>query len=124
MDDVGSEILQLNIKVSDRDATLEDVDRVTRQLLSELKQLNVESAKLVKGDSLPAGAKGDPAIIGSIILEILPDLVPIAFSLVQAWALRGRGRIVKIKCSDLVFEGSPEEFQQFLATREKGKKKK
>ena len=124
MDDVGSEILQLNLEVSDRDATLEDVDRLTRQLLSELKQLNVESAKLLKGDSLPAGAKGDPAIIGSIILEILPDLVPIAFSLVQTWALRGRGRTVIIKSTDLVFEGSPEEFQQFLAMREKGKKKK
>ena len=124
MDDVRSEILQLNIELSDSDATLEEIDRVTRQLLSELKQLNVESAKLVKSASLPAGAKGDPAIIGSIILEILPDLVPIAFSLMQAWSLRGRGRIVKIKCQDLVFEGSPEEFQQFLTMREKGKKKK
>jgi hypothetical protein len=124
MDNVSSEILQLNVEFSDSDATLEDIDRMTRQLLSELRGLNVESVKLVKGDSLPTGAKGDPAIIGSIVLEILPDLVPIAFSLVQTWALRRRGRTVKIKSTDLVFEGSPEEFQQFLATREKGKKKK
>ena len=124
MDNVGSEILQLNIEFSDSDATLEDIDRVTRQMLSEFRQLNVESAKLTKGGLLPTGAKGDPAIIGSIVLEILPDLLPIVFSLVQTWKLRGRGRIVKIKSTDLVFEGSPEEFQQFLATREKGKKKK
>jgi len=118
-----SDLLQLNIEVSDNNAAIEDIDLMTRHLLSELKQLNVESASLAKGGPLPTGAKGDPAAIGSIVLEVLPDVIPIVFSLVQTWALLGRGRIVKIKSEEFVFEGSPEELQQFLATREKGKKK-
>ena len=120
----NSEFTELSIEISASDATEEDVDHMTRQLLSELRQLDVESAKLAKSGFLPTGAKGDSATIGSIVLEILPDLIPIVFSVVQTWKLRGRGRIVIIKSADLVFEGSPEEFQQFLATREKGKKKK
>lgn len=124
MDNSSSDLLQLNLEVSNNDATIEDIDRMTRQLLSELRQLNVESAQLSRGGPLPTGAKGDPAAVGSIVLEVLPDLIPIVFSLVQTWTLRGRGRIVKIKSEELVFEGSPEEFQLFLATREKGKKKK
>ncbi len=39
-----TEKVEFHIEVSETDATEEDVDRMTRQLLSELRELDVESA--------------------------------------------------------------------------------
>ena len=118
------ELTQLNIEISASDATEEDIDWMTRQLLSELRELDVESAELTKGNSAPAGTKGDPFTIGSIAIQVLPAVLPSIIGLVQAWASRGQGRIVKFKGKGFEFEGSPEEFQKLLAALEKGKRKK
>jgi hypothetical protein len=113
------------IQVSAIDATEEDVDRMTRQLLSELRETDVESAELAKGGEAPRGTKsGDPITMGSIVISALPAVLPAVVTLVQAWASRGQGRTVKFKTKGIEFEGSPEEFQKLLATLEKGKKKK
>ena len=112
---------QLNIEVSASDATVEDIDRMTRQLLSELRELDVESAELTKGGAAPAGAKGDPISIGSIALELLPSVLPSVFGLVQAWVSRGRGRTVKFKGLGIEFEGSSEDLHRLLETLSKGK---
>jgi hypothetical protein len=115
---------QLNIEISANDATEEELDRMTRQLLAELRELDVESAELVKGGPAPKGSKGDPVTIGSIAIELLPVVLPSVIGLVQAWSTRGQGRTVKFKGKGIEFEGSPEELQKLLATLEKGKKKK
>jgi hypothetical protein len=120
------DLTQLNIEISASDATDEDIDRMTRQLLSELRETDVESAELAKGAPAPAGSKGDPIAIGTIALEVLPAILPSVIGLVQAWASRGQGRTVKFKgkigSERIEFEGSPEEFQKLLAMLEKGKK--
>jgi hypothetical protein len=118
------ELTELNIEVLASDATEEELDRMTRQLLSELRELNVESARLIKGGPAPKGSKGDPVTIGSIAVEVLPLAIPGVITLVQAWVSRGQGRTVKFKGKGFEFEGSPEEFQKLLTTLEKGKKKK
>lgn len=119
------ELTQLYIEVSASDATEEDIDRLTRQLLSELRKTDVESVELAKGGEMPQGAKsGDPITIGSIAVSVLPAVLPAVVSMVQAWATRGQGRTVKFKTKEIEFEGSPEEFQKLLATLEKGKRKK
>ncbi len=118
----NSELTQLQIEVSASDATEEDVDRMTRQLLSELRELNVESVELSKGGLAPQGSKGDLITIGSIAMEVLPAAIPGVIALVQAWMTRGQGRTVKFKGKGIEFEGSPEELQKLLATLEKGKK--
>lgn len=119
------ELTQLYIEVSASDATEEDIDRMTRQLLSELRKTDVESVELAKGGEMPQGAKsGDPITIGSIAVSVLPAVLPAVVSMVQAWATRGQGRTVKFKTKEIEFEGSPEEFQKLLATLEKGKRKK
>ena len=118
------DLTELNIEISASDATEEDIDRMTRQLLSELREMDVESAELAKGGPAPTGAKGDPIAIGTIALELLPALLPSVIGMVQAWAARGQGRTVKFKGRGFEFEGSPEEFEKLLATLEKGKKKK
>ena len=75
---------QFNIEISATDATEEEVDRMTRQLLSELHELDVESATLAKGEAAPSGAKGDFTSIGSIALELVPDVLPSVIGLLQA----------------------------------------
>ena len=62
---------EFHIEVSTVDATEEELDRMTRQLLSELRELNVESAELAKGDSAPSGTKSaDPVMIGNIAIAV------------------------------------------------------
>jgi hypothetical protein len=112
---------QLNIEVSASDATPEDIDRMTRQLLSELRELDVESAELTRGGAAPVGTKGDPISIGSIALELLTSVLPSVFGLVQAWVSRGQGRSVKFKGMGIEFEGSPEDLHKLLETLSKGK---
>jgi len=112
------------IEVSAVDVTEEDIDRMTRQLLSELRDLDVESVALVKGDPAPQGSKGDPITIGAIALEVLPAAIPSVIALVQSWMTRGQGRTVKFRGKGIEFEGPPEELQKLLASLAKGKKKK
>lgn len=118
----NSDFAQLNIEISASDTTAEDIDWMTRQLLSELRDLDIESAQLTKGGAAPAGTKGDPISIGSIALELLPSVLPSVVGLVQAWASRGQGRTVKFKGMGIEFEGSSEDLHKLLETLSKGKK--
>lgn len=116
--------IELNVQVSAEHATEEDIDSMTRQLLSELRDLNVESAHLEKGGPAPAGSKGDPYTIGSIAVEVLPAAIPGLIKFIQAWMARGQGRTVKFKGRGIEFEGSPEDFERLLATLDLGRKRK
>ena len=115
---------EFQLEVSATDATDEELDRMTRQLLSELRELNVESAELTKGGPAPSGSKGDPIALGSIALELFPAVLPSVIGLVQSWMTRGQGRTVKFKGRGIEFEGSPEELQKLLASLDRGRKKK
>ena len=116
--------VEFDIEVSATDASEEDIDNMTRRLLAELRELDVESAELMRGESAPQGSKGDPLTIGSIALVVLPAVLPKVVDLIQGWSTRGQGRSVKFKGKGIEFEGSLEDLQEFLATDEKGKKKK
>ena len=111
---------EFEVQVSANDATEEELDQMTRQLLSELRELNIESAELTKGESAPAGSKGDPITLGSIALVAVPAILPKVVDLVHAWVMRGQGRTVKFKGKGIEFEGSPEEFKKLLEKLEKG----
>lgn len=113
------------IEVSAEDTTAEDIDRLTRQLLSELRETDVESAELVKGAEIPRGAKSAEAVtMGSIIVSALPTVLPTVIALVQSWSARGQGRTVKFKGKGIEFEGSPEDLEKILKSLDKQKKKK
>ena len=114
----SSDPIQFSIEVSESDATVEDIDEMTRQLLSELREMDVESAELTKGGIAPKGSKGDLMTIGSIAVAVLPAFLPNVVSLVQDWVERGQGRTVKFKGMGIEFEGSPEELQKLLASLE------
>jgi hypothetical protein len=127
MDD--TEFTDLNIEISATDTSEDDVDRMTRQLLSELRDLEVESAELTRGATAPHGTKSvDPVMMGNIAVAVLPSILPKVVEFVQAWAMRGHGRIVKFKGKIagqvIEFEGSPEDLRELLEKLEKGRKKK
>jgi len=64
--------IELEIEVLVKDTTEEDLDKMTRNLLKELRGTNVESANLVSIGTAPEGSKGDPVTIGTLALEVLP----------------------------------------------------
>jgi len=120
---------EFNIEVSATDTTEEDIDQMTRQLLAELREMDVESAELAKGDSAPSGTKSvDPVMMGNIAIAVLPSVLPNVIGLVQAWMTRGQGRTVKFKGrvgkETIEFEGSAADLQQLLSSLSTGKKKK
>ena len=126
MDETGK--VELYIEVSEVDATEEDIDRMTRQLLSELRETEVESVDLVKSEDIPSGAKsGEAVTMGSLVVSALPTVLPAVITVVQGWVTRAQGRTVKFKGKIgremIEFEGPPEELQKLLATLDKGNKK-
>ena len=115
---------EFELQISVPDATDEELDRLTRQLLSEIKETDVDSVELGKSKTVPDGTKGDPITIGTIILAAVPAVLPKVIDLIQAWSMRGSNRTIKFKGKGIEFEGSPEELNKLLAKLEKGKKKK
>ena len=116
--------IELEIEVLATDTTEEVLDKMTRNLLSELRRTDIESANLVSIGTAPEGSKGDPITIGTLAITALPIVLPGVIDTIKAWASRGQGRTVKFKGKGIEFEGSPEELQKLLASLDKGKKKK
>ena len=76
----------------------EELDALTRQLLSEIGELEVESAQLARGQDAPGGTKGaDPVALGALAVSVLPPMLPKLIDFLQSWSLRGESRTVKIK---------------------------
>ena len=117
------EPIKFEIEILAEDTTQEGLDKLTRNLLKELRETNVESASLLSTGIVLEGSKGDAVTIGTLALEVLPAVLPSVIALVQAWVMRGQGRTVKFKGKGIEFEGSPAEFQKLLEKLEKGKKK-
>lgn len=118
------ESIKFEIEVRSKDTSAEDLDLMTRNLLQELREADHVSAELTSSGSAPKGSKGDAVTVGMLALEVLPTAVPSLIAMVQAWVMRGQGRTVKFKGKGFEFEGSPEDFEKFLSTLQKGKKKK
>ena len=112
--------IELNIEISAANTTSEDAIQMAQQLLSELREMDVESAELTKSESTQRGAKGDPTTLNSIVLAVFPTFLPSVIGLVQAWMSRGQGRVVKFKGMGIKFEGSPEDLQKLLKSLERG----
>ncbi len=119
-------VIELKLEVSAEDATEDELDRMTRQLLSELREMDVESAELASGETAPAGTKSaDPVTIGALAITVLPTLLPKVVEFIQAWALRGQGRTVKFKGKiagqTVEFEGPAADLQKLISTLSAGK---
>jgi len=120
----AEDALEFEIEILDNDATEEELDKMTRNLLSDLQETDIESANLVSIGTAPEGSKGDPLTIGTLAMTALPIVLPGVIDMIKDWANRGKGRTVKFKGKGIEFEGSPEELEKVLATLEKGRRKK
>jgi len=118
MDEAG--LLQLDLTVSIPDSTDEELDDVTRRLATELRDLDVESVKLLTTGEAPEGTKGlDSVAIGAIAISVLPSMLSTLFEHLLSWSLQGRGRTIKFKGwvanQQIEFEGSFDEMQKLVA---------
>jgi hypothetical protein len=114
------ELVVLTVQLGLDDGDAEELDHLTRQLLGELQQHEVESADLVVSGPAETGTKAaDPVTIGAIALAVLPSVVPKIVEFLQQWSLRRSGRTVKFKGNiggqDIEFEGFQQDLQQILA---------
>lgn len=115
---------QLLLQVKTEDGYPDEIDQLTRQLLQELREEDVESAELARKKELPAGAKSAEVItLGAIIMAVLPKAIPKIIDLLQAWMERGTGRRVtfkgKVGGEDIEFEGDSKDFKRFMESLEK-----
>ncbi|CAG0958012.1 hypothetical protein ANRL3_00682 [Anaerolineae bacterium] len=94
-----AEPVHLNLFVdAGRDTGAEELDRLTRQLLSEMQAIDVESVDLVGQVSTPAGAKVvDPVTLGALAIVVLPAVLPKLIEFLQALVIRKEDSVVKIK---------------------------
>jgi hypothetical protein len=117
---VNTQVAELRLEIGLEGSDAEQLDHVTRQLLSEVRDLEIESAELVKGGDAPEGAKAiDPATLGAIALVALPAVLPKLIDFLQSWVMRQHGRSVKFKGKisdrDIEFEGSLKDLKTLLA---------
>jgi hypothetical protein len=92
------ETLEVILQVDWPKADENQIDDATRQLLSEIRQLDVFSAELLKAGPAPEGSMAvDPVIVGMLIVAIGPTLLTKLLDFLHAWAMRREGRTIKIK---------------------------
>jgi hypothetical protein len=126
---ITPEFSELSLTVSSAGAPEEEIDRMTRQLLSELRDMDVERAELTKAGAAPDGTKAfDPVATGSIMISVLPAILPKVIDGIQSWVMRGSNRTVKFKGKiagqPVEFEGSGEDLQKLLTALGKTGQKK
>ncbi len=115
-----TQVAELRLEIGLEGSDAEQLDHLTRQLLSEVRDLEIESAELDKGGAAPEGAKAiDPVTLGAIALVALPAVLPKLIDFLQSWVMRQHGRTVKFKGKisdrDIEFEGSLEDLKTLLA---------
>jgi hypothetical protein len=126
-DDPVPQTVNLTLHVdAGEEADADELDRVTRQLLDELQELEVESAELVSAEGIPEGTKSAEAVtLGALAVAVLPAAVEKLIEFLKAWSLRGEGRKMKIKTEvgdrsvELEYspsEMSPSEVKQLVET--------
>jgi hypothetical protein len=123
----SEEPVELRVQVDASGADAEEVGRLTRDLLAELRELPVESAELASAGAPPPGtrAAGEAVAFGALAVSLLPKVFPKVVAFLQGWMKRGEGKRLRIKARnggrsfevDLpAGELSHEELRDLLAT--------
>jgi len=80
------------------DSSPEELDRLTLRLRSELEEIDVPVRAPDRRASPPQGAKGAGALaVGSLMIAVMPKVLPQVVDFIQKWTMRADGRTVKIK---------------------------
>ncbi len=116
--------LNLTLQIlAPREADDEEVFDRTRYLKSELEELRVDEANLVRTPALAGAKAGEAILIGTMAIAALPAILTPLFDLVRDWLARNRDIKIKAKIGDQEIEieypsalAPPIDVQQWLAT--------
>jgi len=102
--------IKLDLTIEEPGADDERVDELTLRLMRDLRDLGAESVERPTGEPTPEGGKAAAAFtLGALALVAVPAFLPKLLEFLQAWALRGEKRTVKIKTpAGLEVEFTPE----------------
>jgi len=93
--------VELLVQVEASGADEEEIDRLTRDLLAELRDLPVESAEIPVAATRSAGAKSfGIEALGALALKVAPSALPKIVAFLRDWLNRGDGKHIKIKASN------------------------
>ncbi len=121
--------VQFDLELFSEDTSQEELDTLTRQLLFELRDQDIELVELAGNGNAPKGTKAvDPVTIGTIAITVLPTFLPKVVEFIQAWALRGQGNTIKFKGKvagqTINFEGSADDLQKLVTVLTQAKAQK
>ena len=75
-----------------------ELDEFTRQLKTEVEELNVDAVEAVTVGSAPDGTKAvDMQVIGQMAITLAPTIIPPLFELLKSWVERKPSTPVKIR---------------------------
>lgn len=77
----------------------EELEDLTRQLRKELLELEVNAVDHVRGGKAPAGAKGDPVTLGTLLVTLAASggVLTTLISTVQSWLTRQERHAVTLE---------------------------
>jgi hypothetical protein len=85
------------VELSLQDGDSVELDELTRQLRSEVQELDIESLHEVSEGVAPSGTKGvDMAAIGQMAISLAPSVIPPLFDLLKSWVERKPSTPVKV----------------------------
>ena len=89
---------ELFIELSLEGGDISELDELTRQLRTEVEELNVDSVEQVSAGAAPKGTKAaDFTAIGQMAVTLAPTIVPPLFELLKSWVERKPSTPVKVK---------------------------
>lgn len=96
-DDMPENTADVVVELSLEGGDSVELDELTRQLRSEVQELDIESVHEVSEGVAPAGTKGvDMAAIGQMAISLAPSVIPPLFELLKSWVERKPSTPVKV----------------------------
>ena len=89
---------ELLIELSVDNGDPAELDELTRQLRTEIEELNIDAVEQVSAGVAPEGTKAvDLTAIGQMAVTLAPAIVPPLFDLLKSWVERKPSTPVRIK---------------------------
>lgn len=93
---MNSEAHTLNIVVTANDGDRDYIDRLARQLLREVRELDLD-VRPASGVAVVGSKGADPAFLQALSVQAIAGLVPQLVSTVSSWLSRKRDSTVRIR---------------------------
>ena len=95
---IEDETVQVDVRIELKHDDPVKLDRLTRQLRSELINNGILSVKFREQDEKEEGTKAiDPVVLGALIIASAPSIITKILEFLHAWAIRREDRVVKVK---------------------------